>query len=108
MIKGEALRRAWQDELPRILNPGDSCEVRLDGTDERSLRIHIDAAGRTGYSFDFKCTYVDDREVQVSLIDAEKDGRAADERTETMQQLIEDYVRHLHECAQALQRLTHA
>ena len=108
MINREQLRQAWQDELPTILNPGDSCEVRLDEADEQSLRIHIDAAGRSGYSFDFKCTYVDDREVRVTLIDAEKDGKATDERTETMQQLIEDYVRHLHECAQALHRLTHA
>lgn len=108
MKNREQLKQAWQDTLPTILNSGDTCKVWLDEADEQSLRIHIDAVGRTEYSFDFKCTYVDDREVRVTLVDAERANRTVDERTEIIQTLIEDYVRHIHECAQNLQRLTHA
>jgi|SRR5690606_7411188 len=103
----EALLDAWKRTLPETLNPGDSVELFLDQADNDALRIHIEVAGRTGYSFDFKVKYVDDREVEVSLVDAEREGVTVDERTETIQNLIEDYVRHIHECAQALHTLTH-
>jgi hypothetical protein len=58
------------------------------------------------YSFDFLVTYVDSREVKVNLVDVEKADQTVDERNDVIQNLIEDYVRHLHECAQALHDLT--
>ena len=74
--------------------------------DAASLRIHIETAGHTKYSMDFHCTYVDQREVAVQLIDVEADGISVDEHTQIIQDLAEDYVRHIHECAQALQEVT--
>lgn len=98
---------AWQRTLPTILNESDVAEVRADENDEKTLRIHIKAAGHSMYSFDFRVTYVDSREIKVDLVDAEKANRTVDERNETIQQLVEDYVRHIHECAQTLHALTH-
>jgi hypothetical protein len=59
------------------------------------------------YSFDFKCTYLDDRSVRVDLIDVEQDDESIDEHTTIVQELAADYVRHIHECAQAVQSITH-
>lgn len=106
VVNQAALVEAWQETLPTLLNDGDRSNVVGDGVDEQSLRIHIDTAGHTGYSFDFLCTYVDSREVKVDLVDVEINNRTIDERNETIQQLADDYVRHIHECAQALHELT--
>jgi hypothetical protein len=102
----DRLLKAWQKTLPDIVEPGSGVSVRKDDGDPHALRVTVEAAGRTGYSFDFKCTYLDEREVRVELIDAEKDGRHLDERNEHVQNLIEWQVRHIHECAQALAVLT--
>lgn len=102
------LLAAWQRTLPDIVGPGSGVTVQKEDGDPHSFRVTIDVAGRTGYSFDFKCTYLDERELRVELIDAEKDGRHIDERTEHVQTLIEQEVRHIHECAQALAVLTNA
>jgi len=98
---------AWQAQLPAVLASSDQALVKADEADPKSIRIHIDTAGRQAYSFDFECVYVDSREVKVSLVDVERDGRSVDERTETIQALAQDYTRHIHECAQALQQITH-
>lgn len=100
------LVHAWNESLPNVLNQGDQAQVNADEADQHTIRIHIDTAGHQMYSFDFKCAYVDNREVKVDLVDVEKDGRHVDERTETIQQLTHDYMRHIHECAQAVQHLT--
>ncbi|MEF2966173.1 hypothetical protein V3851_10060 [Paenibacillus sp. M1] len=101
-----SLVHAWQQQLPEYLNPGDSVKVEADRGNPQGLRIHIDAEGRQYYSFDFECSYMDPREVRVELVDVERDGVTINERSEKIQELTEDYVRHLHECAQALHRIT--
>jgi uncharacterized protein YjdB len=105
-VEQEKLVQAWKSNLPTFLNPGDEAVVRADEANPSGLRIHIGTVGRTGYSFDFNCSYVDDREVKVELSDVAKDGISVDEHQETVQQLAEDYVRHMHECAQSLHELT--
>lgn len=104
----EELLRAWERSLPSVLNDTDQAQVELDQGDEHALRITIQTAGRTGYSFDFKCTYLDDREVDVQLVDVESEGQSVDERNEPIQELIKDYIRHIHECAQLVIPVTHA
>ncbi|MNJ43649.1 hypothetical protein D3C77_386650 [compost metagenome] len=105
-VSQDALVNAWQTELPEYLNPGDTAVVRADLANPHSLRVHIDVEGRQDYSFDFQCSYMDRREVQVNLVDVEREGQTVNERSEQVQNLAEDYVRHIHECAQALHRIT--
>lgn len=107
-VDQESLAAAWRQALPNVVNSADRCTVLPDESDAKALRITIDTAGRQAYSFDFKITYMDSREIKVELIDVEKDNVSVDERTDMIQQLIHDYTRHLHECAQTLQQLTHA
>ncbi|RXZ78479.1 hypothetical protein EBB07_26700 [Paenibacillaceae bacterium] len=107
-IQAEQLAEAWRRTLPTVMNQTDRADVQIDGADTKVLRVHIDTAGRQQYSFDFKVHYVDRREINVELADVEQDGVSVDEHTEAIQQLTQDYVRHLHECAQALHGLTHA
>jgi hypothetical protein len=38
----------------------------------------------------------------------ESGGRSIDEHADAVQELVRDYRRHLHECAQSLHNLTHA
>jgi hypothetical protein len=104
----DRLIEGWQERLPQCLNPSDEADIQPDGHDPNLLRIHIDTEGRSGYTFDFTVRYVDDREIEVGFVDVDQNGVAVDESSEQVQNLIEDYVRHLHECAQILQRLTHA
>ncbi|WP_424769063.1 hypothetical protein [Paenibacillus sp. sgz302251] len=106
-IDQESLADAWRQTLPDTMNEADSCTVLPDGADAKALRVTIEASGHQAYTFDFKVTYIDSREVKVELVDVEKDRVTVDERTDIIQQLIHDYQRHLHECAQALQQLTH-
>jgi len=114
MSKGEQpkldakLLADWSKQLQECLNESDRALVTQDEFDSELLRIHIITEGRSGYTFDFVVRYVDDREISVGLADVEQDNRAVDEHTETIQSLIDDYVRHIHECAQILQRVTHA
>ncbi|MNO37254.1 hypothetical protein D3C76_273350 [compost metagenome] len=105
-IDQNTLVNAWQQELPVYLNPGDSAQVLADQADPRGLRVHINAAGRQFYSFDFHCSYSDQREVQVNLVDVEQDGVTIDEGHDLVQEMTAHYVRNIHECAQALQRIT--
>jgi hypothetical protein len=106
-VSQPTLVAAWNENLPFQLHQSDSFSVRGDSANSQALNIHVDTAGRTKYSFDFKCTYLDDRSVRVDLIDVEKDDESIDERTTIVQDLVEDYVRHIHECAQAVQSITH-
>lgn len=103
----ERWAKEWKRRLPERLKPSDSVEVHADEGISNALLIHMDVAGRSKYSFDFRCTYVDSREVKVDLLDVEQDGIHVDEHTEFIQNLAEDYVRHIHECAQDLQDITH-
>jgi hypothetical protein len=107
-IDQDRLVAAWKRTLPITMNSTDTVTVQADEADEKAVRIHIATAGHSMYSFDFKCTYMDSREVKVELVDVERDGQSVDERGEPIQGLTQDYVRNIHECAQALQELTHA
>ncbi|WP_373231059.1 hypothetical protein [Cohnella sp.] len=102
------LAESWQRTLPLRLNVGDRAEVLADEADPRTLRVHIQTAGRQMMEFDFAVQYVDSREIDIQLTDVEKDGQTIDERTEVIQELISDYRRHLHECAQSLHQYTHS
>ena len=105
-IDQQSLAQAWQATLPNFLNTADECTVQTDAKFNDALLIHIANNGRSHYSADFRLQYVDDREVKVDLLDVEKGRVAADEQTEHVQELVEDYVRHIHECAQSLKGLT--
>lgn len=107
-IDQASLVNGWQQTLQDILGSSDHCQVLPDEADAKSMVVTIETAGHQAYSFDFKITYVDSREVKVQLMDVERDKISIDERGDVVQQLIQDYTRHLHECAQALQQLTHA
>ena len=100
------LAEAWNEMLPQVIDPSDKASAAPDGKDPNTLRIRIENAGRSGWQFEFSCTYVDSREVKVELVSAEQDGEESDERSETAQKLIEKYVRRIHECAQRLKGLT--
>ncbi|MBC8078913.1 MAG: hypothetical protein H7X86_01110 [Gorillibacterium sp.] len=102
------LLQGWNTHLSECLHESDKADVTLDEHDPSLLRIHIVTEGRSGYTFDFTAQYVDDREIKVTFVDVEKDNRATDEHTDRIQSLTDDYVRHIHECAQILQRVTHA
>ncbi|MFC3750646.1 hypothetical protein [Paenibacillus sp. GCM10012306] len=102
----QQLVSAWQERLPALMEDGDSFTVQGDAADCSSLLIHFNAAGHQHYSLDFRCTYVDSREVAVNLIDVEQAGRHIDEHTDAVQGLAQQYTRQIHECAQALKDLT--
>lgn len=100
---------AWRRVLPTVMKTTDAVTVKADEANPRALRIAVGSAGHSLYTFDFLVTYVDSREVKVELVDAEKgEGGTIDERGPLVQDLIQDHVRNLHECAQALQQETHA
>ncbi|MCR8656395.1 hypothetical protein [Paenibacillus endoradicis] len=105
-ISAEDLVTAWQEKLSTLLKSSDECTVQADAKFPDTLLIHIENAGRTHYSFDFRCKYVDDREVHVEFIDVEKDQQSTDEQSDIIQSLAKDYVKHIHECAQHLKELT--
>jgi hypothetical protein len=107
-IDQSRLVEEWKSALPNTLEKADQARVWADESDPQALRVHITTAGHTGYTFDFKVTYVDSREVKVELVDVEKGQDHVDERSAIVQTLVEDYVRHIHECAQALKEVTHA
>jgi hypothetical protein len=106
-ISQDQLVQAWAKAMPAVLNGSDRVDVKADGADSKAIWVHIETAGHSLYSFDFKCTYMDSREVNVTFVDVEQDGLHINERTEVVQTLIEDYVRHIHECAQQLHAVTH-
>ena len=107
-IDQASLADAWKRTLPTVMNSSDQSKVLADEANPKALRVHIDTAGHTMYSFDYLVEYVDSREVKVELVDVERDGRTIDERPDVVQQLVADYTRHLHECAQQLHAYTHA
>jgi hypothetical protein len=107
-VPQDQLVQAWKQVIPEWVHGGDRAEVWADEADPRALRVHIRTAGHQMMEFDFAVRYVDSREIDIRLADAERDGQTVDERNDVMQSLIHDYRRHLHECAQALQDVTHA
>jgi hypothetical protein len=108
VIDQTRLVEEWMSALPNTLEKADQARIWGDESDPHALRVHITTAGHSGYTFDFKVTYVDSREVKVELVDVEQGQSHIDERTDIVQNLINDYVRHLHECAQALKEVTNA
>ncbi|WP_442602522.1 hypothetical protein [Paenibacillus sp. KN14-4R] len=106
-ITGTELAHAWAIELPKHMPNSDHAKVWPDESDDQTLRVHMTNAGRSSYTFDFKCTYVDSREVKVDLVDVERDQVHIEEHSDIVQELIQNDVRHIHECAQALRDITH-
>lgn len=102
------LADAWRNTLPERLHAGDSAEISEDEKNPDTLLVSIRSAGRSDLEFDFTVKYVDSREIDIQLTDVERGGQSVDERSDVMQDLIADYRRHLHECAQALHHFTHA
>jgi len=107
-IPQRELAEAWRRTLPERLHEGDRAEVFEDEKHADTLLVHIRTAGRQMLEFDFTVKYVDSREIDIQLTDVERDGQTVDERSDMLQELIADYRRHLHECAQALHHVTHA
>ena len=108
-ISQEELVAKWQKTLPIYLNASDRAEVTQDKVNPNWIRVHIDTAGRSFYRFHFCLFYQDSREIRVEFISAEKDHKpVTDTETEPVQNLVKDYIRHIHECAQALQEVTHS
>lgn len=107
-IDQKRLVEEWTTRLPEVLNNSDQVRVWADEADSNALWVHITSAGHSMYTFDFKVTYVDSREIKAELVDVEQDQKHIDERHGVVQTLIEDYMRHIHECAQMLQQVTHA
>lgn len=105
-IDKQTLAQAWQNTLPNFLNTADECSVQADAKFDDALLIHIANNGRSHYSADFRLQYMDEREVKVDLLDVEKGNTSVDEQTEHVQELVETYVRNIHECAQELKGLT--
>jgi hypothetical protein len=105
-VDNKKVAEAWQTILPKMLNASDSCTVTADEADASTLRVNIQTAGHSNYNFDFKVTYVDSREIKVELVDVQQGNLHVDEHTEIIQNLTEDYVRHLHECAQGVKNMT--
>lgn len=101
-----SLVQAWQQQLPEMLGPGDSSLIQADGANPQAINVHINVAGHQMYSFDFRCSYEDSRELKVEMIDVEQNGRPCDEYNDTIQDLAQDYTRHIHECAQVLHSIT--
>ncbi|MBP1992496.1 hypothetical protein [Paenibacillus eucommiae] len=108
VINQERLVEEWKATLPETLEASDQARIWADESNPQALRVHITTAGHTGYTFDFMVTYVDSREVKVELVDVEQGQTHIDEHSDIVQGLINDYVRHIHECAQALKKVTHA
>lgn len=106
-VTGQKLADEWARVLPERIPPSDHAKVWPDEGNDQAVRIHITNEGRSSYTFDFACTYMDSREVKVDLVDVEKDDVHIDETQDQVQGLIQDYVRHIHECAQALHVVTH-
>lgn len=105
-INQATLVGAWQQQLPEMLGPGDSTIVQADAANPNAINVHINVAGHQMYAFDFRCSYQDTREVQVEMLDTRQAGRSCDVYTDTVQELAQDYTRHLHECAQVLHSIT--
>lgn len=98
----------WQKSMPGYLNQTDQVKVKQDIRDPQAINIHIDTAGRSLYAFEFSVTYQDSREVLVEVQAVTQDNKPIADHTESARELIKDYVRHIHECAQALQSITHS
>lgn len=106
-VTGDQLAGQWERVLSERIPPSDKSHVQADEADEQAVLIHIATEGRSSYSFDFKCTYKDSREVKVDLLDVERDGVHIEGTQDHVQEMIDDYVRHIHETAQALHDITH-
>ena len=106
-VSQQQLVNAWKDRLPDYLNVSDSAQVQAMDGQLNSLLVHIDTKGRQGYHFDFQVSYLDPREVKVNVVNVGTDGLVDDAHGTNAHSLVEDYTRHIHECAQALQSITH-
>ncbi|MFT9850393.1 hypothetical protein [Aneurinibacillus sp. REN35] len=100
------LLAAWQQTLPSTFKQTDNVEVQADQLDPEALHIHVNTAGHQHYEFEYKCKYVDPREVQVTLLNIQRQGDTIYDPTLDIQNLSEEYMRNIHECAQTLHTLT--
>jgi len=105
-VDAKAVIPAWQKVLPEFIQPSGECSIVADEKFTNAIIIHIKDDGRSHYSFDFRVKYVDNREIDVELLDVEKAGDHVNEQTEIVQSIVKDYVRNIHECAQSLKELT--
>ena len=106
-INQAELVRRWTEELPRHLKNQDAIEVLADQANPTRLLVSIVSDRREKFEFDFIIQYMDSREIKIELADFERAGKEANERHDTVQELIAEYRRSMHECAQALQAYTH-
>ena len=105
-VDQQTLVNAWKQNLPNYLHESDSANVKaLD--ENNTFLVQIDTKGRQGYHFDFQVTYLDPREVKVDVVNIGTDGLVDDASGTIGHELAEGYTRHIHECAQALQSITH-
>ncbi|MBN6187480.1 hypothetical protein JQN58_10990 [Aneurinibacillus sp. BA2021] len=105
-VERSELLQAWQRTLPSTCKQTDTIEVLADQLDPDALRIHVNTAGHQHYEFEYKCKYVDPREVQVTLLNIQRGGDTVFDPNLEIQSLSEEYMRNIHECAQALHPLT--
>jgi hypothetical protein len=105
-IDRDRLLAAWQQTLPSTFKQTDKVEVIADTLDQDALLIHVNTAGHNHYEFEYKCEYVDPREVQVALLNIQRQGSNVYEPTPDIKSITEEHVRNIHECAQALHPLT--
>jgi hypothetical protein len=105
-VPRDQLVAAWQQTLPSTFKSTDKVEVKADLLDQNAFRIHVNTAGHSHYEFEYKCEYVDPREVKVTLLNIQRGGDNILEPTLDIQILSDEYIRNIHECAQALHPLT--
>lgn len=106
-VNQDRLVEEWQSALTNILHDGDESRIWADEADSQAIRVHITTRAKHSlFTFDFKVSYVDAREVKVDLVDVEQNEDHLDAGSDEIQAMIEDYVRHLHECAQTLKKVT--
>lgn len=98
---------AWQQTLPSTFKSTDKVEVTTDTLDQGALRIHVNTAGHSHYEFEYKCKYVDPREVNVTLLNIQRAGDTIVDPTLDIRNLSDEYIRNIHECAQTLHSITH-
>ncbi|GEN34769.1 hypothetical protein [Aneurinibacillus sp. UBA3580] len=105
-VEREQLLTAWQQALPATFKPTDKVEVYNDPLVQDALHIHINTAGHNHYEFEYRCRYIDPREVQVTLLNIQREGDTVINPTPDIRNLSEEYMRNIHECAQTLHPLT--
>lgn len=102
------LVEAWRDKLPELLETGFEAEIKPDDADPHAFWVEMRTSGHEELSLIFCVRYVDSREIDVRLSDVQQAGKSIDESGDSVQMLIANCRRQLHQCAQALHEYTHA